>query len=103
MAVRSYDIITVGGGIAASSLAMAMAGRGAKVLVLERERSLTGSCGTACENYAADCRGRHARSGSHFQRSRLAFERSSGCAVLWRMLISIFPLNRLRMPNSLNS
>lgn len=37
MAARSYDIITVGGGIAASSLAIAMAGRGAKVLVLERE------------------------------------------------------------------
>lgn len=35
---RSYDIITVGGGIAASSLAKAMAERGAKVLVLERER-----------------------------------------------------------------
>ena len=35
---RSYDIITVGGGIAASSLAMAMAGQGAKVLVLEREK-----------------------------------------------------------------
>ncbi len=38
MAAQSYDIITVGGGIAASSLAKAMAGRGAKVLVLERER-----------------------------------------------------------------
>jgi len=38
MAARSYDIITVGGGIAASSLAKAMAGRGAKVLVLEREK-----------------------------------------------------------------
>lgn len=38
MAARSYDIITVGGGIAASALAKAMAGRGAKVLVLERER-----------------------------------------------------------------
>jgi menaquinone-9 beta-reductase len=38
MAGRSYDIITVGGGIAASSLAMAMAARGAKVLVLEREK-----------------------------------------------------------------
>ena len=38
MAARSYDIITVGGGIAASSLAIAMAGRGAKVLVLEREK-----------------------------------------------------------------
>jgi menaquinone-9 beta-reductase len=38
MAARSYDIITVGGGIAASSLAWAMAGRGAKVLVLEREK-----------------------------------------------------------------
>jgi 2-polyprenyl-6-methoxyphenol hydroxylase-like FAD-dependent oxidoreductase len=38
MAVRSYDIITVGGGIAASALAKAMAGRGAKVLVLEREK-----------------------------------------------------------------
>src|SRR5579862_4157943 len=38
MVSQSYDIITVGGGIAASSLAMAMAGRGAKVLVLEREK-----------------------------------------------------------------
>lgn len=35
---RCYDIITVGGGIAASSLAMAMAGQGARVLVLEREK-----------------------------------------------------------------
>jgi len=38
MAVRSYDIVTVGGGIAASSLARAMAERGARVLVLEREK-----------------------------------------------------------------
>ena len=38
MAGQSYDIITVGGGIAASSLAKAMAGRGARVLVLEREK-----------------------------------------------------------------
>lgn len=38
MAVRSYDIITVGGGIAASAFAKAMAERGAKVLVLEREK-----------------------------------------------------------------
>ncbi len=38
MVAQSYDIITVGGGIAASSLAMAMAGRGAKVLILEREK-----------------------------------------------------------------
>jgi len=38
MAVPGYDIITVGGGIAASSLAIAMAGRGAKLLVLEREK-----------------------------------------------------------------
>jgi len=38
MTARSYDIITVGGGIAASTLAKAMAGRGAKVLVLEREK-----------------------------------------------------------------
>jgi 2-polyprenyl-6-methoxyphenol hydroxylase-like FAD-dependent oxidoreductase len=37
MAGTTYDIITVGGGIAASSLAIAMAERGAKVLVLERE------------------------------------------------------------------
>lgn len=37
MAPQSYDIVTVGGGIAASSLARAMAERGAKVLVLERE------------------------------------------------------------------
>jgi menaquinone-9 beta-reductase len=38
MEARSYDMITVGGGIAASTLAKAMAGRGAKVLVLEREK-----------------------------------------------------------------
>lgn len=38
MAARSYDIITVGGGIAASSLAKVMAERGARVLVLEREK-----------------------------------------------------------------
>ena len=37
IAAPTYDIITVGGGIAASSLAIAMAGRGARVLVLERE------------------------------------------------------------------
>lgn len=38
MAAKSYDIITVGGGIAASALARAMAERGAKVLILEREK-----------------------------------------------------------------
>ena len=38
MTARSYDIITVGGGIAASSLAKAMAEQGARVLVLEREK-----------------------------------------------------------------
>ncbi len=32
-----YDIITVGGGLAGSSLAMAMAGRGYRVLVIERD------------------------------------------------------------------
>jgi menaquinone-9 beta-reductase len=37
MSAPSYDIITVGGGIAASALAKAMAERGAKVLVVERE------------------------------------------------------------------
>jgi len=37
MPARSYDIITVGGGVAASALAKVMAERGAKVLVLERE------------------------------------------------------------------
>ncbi len=35
MAAQSYDIITVGGGIAGSILARAMAAHGAKVLVLE--------------------------------------------------------------------
>ena len=37
MATATYDIITVGGGIAGASLAKAMAERGAKVLVLERD------------------------------------------------------------------
>jgi len=38
MAARTYDIVTVGGGIAGSSLAGAMAERGARVLVLDREK-----------------------------------------------------------------
>jgi 2-polyprenyl-6-methoxyphenol hydroxylase-like FAD-dependent oxidoreductase len=38
MTVRPYDIITVGGGVAASTLAKVMAERGARVLVLEREK-----------------------------------------------------------------
>lgn len=37
MPTQAYDIITVGGGIAASAFARAMALRGAKVLVLEKE------------------------------------------------------------------
>src|SRR4030095_17006026 len=37
MASSIYDIITVGGGLGGSSLAKAMAERGARVLVLERE------------------------------------------------------------------
>lgn len=37
MTTQTYDIVTVGGGIAAAALAKAMAERGAKVLVLERE------------------------------------------------------------------
>jgi 2-polyprenyl-6-methoxyphenol hydroxylase-like FAD-dependent oxidoreductase len=36
--VASFDIITVGGGLGASALAKAMADRGARVLVVERER-----------------------------------------------------------------
>jgi 2-polyprenyl-6-methoxyphenol hydroxylase-like FAD-dependent oxidoreductase len=38
MVAQSYDIITVGGGIAASSLAIVMAKHGAKVLILESEK-----------------------------------------------------------------
>jgi len=38
MAAQSYDIVTVGGGIAASSLAKAMAEGGARVLIVEREK-----------------------------------------------------------------
>jgi menaquinone-9 beta-reductase len=38
MGALSYDIVTVGGGIAASSLAKALAERGARVVILERER-----------------------------------------------------------------
>lgn len=36
--MKCYDVVTVGGGIAASALAKAMAERGARVLVLEREQ-----------------------------------------------------------------
>jgi menaquinone-9 beta-reductase len=35
--MRCYDIITVGGGLAGSALAKAMAERGARVLLVERE------------------------------------------------------------------
>jgi len=38
MARHEYDIITVGGGLAGATLAKAMAEKGARVLVLERER-----------------------------------------------------------------
>jgi 2-polyprenyl-6-methoxyphenol hydroxylase-like FAD-dependent oxidoreductase len=38
MTAQVYDIVAIGGGIAASSLAKAMAEQGAKVLVLEREK-----------------------------------------------------------------
>lgn len=38
MPAQTYDLVTVGGGIAASALAKAMAERGARVLVLEKER-----------------------------------------------------------------
>lgn len=37
--MADYDIITVGGGVGGSAIATAMAGRGHKVLVLERETS----------------------------------------------------------------
>ena len=37
MVATTYDIITIGGGIAGSAIALAMAEQGAKVLVLERE------------------------------------------------------------------
>jgi menaquinone-9 beta-reductase len=56
---QSYDILTIGGGIAASALAKAMAERGAKVLILERELKFKDrvrgegmvcwGCGEACE------------------------------------------------------
>jgi menaquinone-9 beta-reductase len=38
MAEKTYDIITVGGGLGGSALAKAMAERGARVLVVEREQ-----------------------------------------------------------------
>src|SRR3984893_11454008 len=38
MNASSFDIITVGGGLAASSFAKSMAERGAKVLILEQEQ-----------------------------------------------------------------
>ena len=37
MPPQAYDIITVGGGIAASAFARAMCQRGARVLILEKE------------------------------------------------------------------
>src|SRR5262249_49240190 len=37
----TYDVVTVGGGLGGAALARAMAARGARVLVLERERRFT--------------------------------------------------------------
>src|SRR5438093_5351425 len=41
MTRRAFDIVTVGGGLGGAALARAMAERGARVLVLERERRFT--------------------------------------------------------------
>jgi menaquinone-9 beta-reductase len=41
MREREYDIITIGGGLGGSAFAKAMAGYGARVLVLERERQFS--------------------------------------------------------------
>jgi flavin-dependent dehydrogenase len=38
MTASRYDLVTVGGGMGASAIARAMAGRGAKVLILEQEQ-----------------------------------------------------------------
>ncbi len=38
MLASHYDIVTVGGGMGASAIARAMAGRGAKVLIIEQEQ-----------------------------------------------------------------
>ena len=44
---KSADVIIIGGGVAGLSTAMQLAGRGASVLVLERERLGNGSTGRA--------------------------------------------------------
>ena len=99
MAARNYDIITVGGGIAASSLARAMAERGARVLVLEREKQSKDrvrgeavvSWGVAEANELGICRLLKEKCG---QRPRPAIKRTSACPVSWRMLIPFPLLNR---------
>jgi len=45
--VHTADVIIIGGGVAGLSTAMQLAGRGAKVIVLERERIGNGSTGRA--------------------------------------------------------
>jgi choline dehydrogenase-like flavoprotein len=42
--MTQYDIITIGGGLGGAPLAKAMAERGARVLVLEREMSSRTAC-----------------------------------------------------------
>lgn len=44
---RAWDVIIIGGGVAGLSTAMQLAGRGTRVLVLERERLGNGSTGRA--------------------------------------------------------
>jgi menaquinone-9 beta-reductase len=38
MSSSQFDLVTVGGGLAASALAISMAGKGARVLMLEKEK-----------------------------------------------------------------
>jgi choline dehydrogenase-like flavoprotein len=57
MAQGTYDIITVGGGLGGSTLAKVMAERGARVLVLERERQFRDSGTRRGDAFLGCCRG----------------------------------------------
>ena len=44
MSSSQFDLVTVGGGLGASALAISMARRGARVLVLEKELQFRTAC-----------------------------------------------------------
>jgi len=72
MKSQAFDLITVGGGLGASALAIAMAREGARVLVLEKEEKFPGSGSWGVPGCVGRCRESDAGARSSFRRSGVA-------------------------------